>query len=163
MKANELTIGQKYIWRRNSEISHEVIYLGCDDSGKYPMYEFEYLKEGEKMQTLLSVHQVDIDISLQKEMTEFQKNEVLKYNILREIYDSIDKSKLNSKVEKFELNLQTDSQNDTEIFIHYNRLTIYSFRVHHPIQEGNFFQRWHGTGRLYDKESVIQAIKDIVY
>lgn len=63
MKANELTIGQKYIWRRNSEISHEVIYLGCDDSGKYPMYEFEYLKEGEKMQTLLPVHHVDSDIN----------------------------------------------------------------------------------------------------
>lgn len=62
MKANNLIIGQKYIWERNSSVSHEVIYLGCDDSGKYPMYEFEYLKECGKMQTSLSVHHVDSDI-----------------------------------------------------------------------------------------------------
>lgn len=59
MKANELIIGQRYIWRRNSEVSYEVTYLGCDNSGKFTMYEFEYIKEGEKMQTLLSVHHVD--------------------------------------------------------------------------------------------------------
>lgn len=62
MKANELIIGQKYIWRRNSSVTHEVTYLGCDDSRKFTMYEFEYLKEGEKMHTLLSVHHVDSDI-----------------------------------------------------------------------------------------------------
>lgn len=62
MKANKLTIGQRYIWRRNSSTEHEVIYLGCDDSGKFAMYEFEYIKEGEKMQTLLSVHHVNSDI-----------------------------------------------------------------------------------------------------
>lgn len=49
MKAIDLIIGQKYIWRRNSEGSHEVTYLGCDNLGKFEMYEFEYIKGGEKM------------------------------------------------------------------------------------------------------------------
>lgn len=73
MKANELTIGQKYIWRRNSEVSHEVTYLGCDDSGKFSMYEFEYIKEGEKRETLLSVHHVENDISEWSHVLEFQE------------------------------------------------------------------------------------------
>lgn len=71
MKATDLNIGQKYIWRRNSDVSHEVTYIGCSDSGKFPMYEFEYIKEGEKMQTLLSVHHVNSDITQLKEITDF--------------------------------------------------------------------------------------------
>lgn len=62
MKATNLIIGQKYIWRRNSSTQHEVTYIGCDDSGKYPQYEFEYKKEGDSFYTLLSEHHVDSDI-----------------------------------------------------------------------------------------------------
>lgn len=63
MKANELTIGQKYIWRRNSQTTHEATYIGTDDSGKYIQYVFEYEKEGNKYYTYLSVHHVYSDIS----------------------------------------------------------------------------------------------------
>lgn len=63
MKANELTIGQKYIWRRNSEVSHEATYIGVDDSGRYTLYVFEYEKACEKRYTYLSVHHVYSDIS----------------------------------------------------------------------------------------------------
>lgn len=64
MKANELTIGQKYIWRRNSQTEYEVTFIGVDESGKYAQYVFEYDKEGEKYYTYLSVHHVDSDINL---------------------------------------------------------------------------------------------------
>lgn len=62
MKANELTIGQRYIWRRNSSTEHEVTYIGFNPSNKYLEYEFEYIKEGEKRIELLSVHHVDSDV-----------------------------------------------------------------------------------------------------
>ena len=42
MKATNLIIGQKYIWRRNSEVSHEVIYLGTSEMGSCVVYDFEY-------------------------------------------------------------------------------------------------------------------------
>lgn len=64
MKANELTIGQKYIWRRNSQTLHEATYIGIDESGKYTLYVFEYDKDGEKRYTYLSVHHVESDISI---------------------------------------------------------------------------------------------------
>lgn len=59
MKANNLKIGQKYTWRRNSQTTIEVTYLGCYDV----MYEFEYMRDNNKMQTVLSMHHVDSDIS----------------------------------------------------------------------------------------------------
>lgn len=62
MKATDLVIGQKYIWRRNSEVSHEVVYMGCDESGKYPQYEFEYKKEGDSHYTNLSEYHIESDI-----------------------------------------------------------------------------------------------------
>lgn len=63
MKKNELTIGQKYIWRRNSQTQHEALYIGIDYSGKYIQYVFEYEKSGNKYYTYLSVHHVESDIS----------------------------------------------------------------------------------------------------
>lgn len=63
MKATDLKIGQKYIWRRNSQTTHESVYIGTDDSGKYILYVFEYEKSGNKYYTYLSVHHVDCDIS----------------------------------------------------------------------------------------------------
>lgn len=62
MKATNLIIGQKYIWRRNSQTTHEAVYIGIDESGKYIQYVFEYEKEGEKRYTYLSVHHVESDI-----------------------------------------------------------------------------------------------------
>lgn len=53
MKANELTIGQKYIWRRNSEVSHEVIYLGTYEMSSCVVYDFEYKANGETKVTVL--------------------------------------------------------------------------------------------------------------
>lgn len=63
MKANELTIGQKYIWRRNSQTTHETVYIDTDDSCKYTQYVFEYEKEGNKYYTYLSVHHAESDIT----------------------------------------------------------------------------------------------------
>lgn len=62
MKANELTIGQKYIWRRNSEVTHEVVFVGIDNNGQQPLYEFEYKRDGDSIYQSLSVHHVDSDI-----------------------------------------------------------------------------------------------------
>ncbi len=67
MKANELTIGQKYIWKRNSEISHEVTYLGCDDSGFFSMYEFEYIDNDAEKHTLLSAYHIETGIQQYKQ------------------------------------------------------------------------------------------------
>lgn len=64
MKATDLKIGQKYIWRRNSQTTHEATYIGVDESGKYTQYVFEYEKQGDKFYTYLSVHHVDSDIKL---------------------------------------------------------------------------------------------------
>lgn len=65
MKANELTIGQKYIWKRNSSVSHEVTYLGCDDSRGQVLYDFEYIKNGEKRIQSLPFRHVEVDITEQ--------------------------------------------------------------------------------------------------
>lgn len=63
MKANELTIGQKYIWRRNSQTTHEAVYIGTDYSSKYILYVFEYEKSGNKYYTYLSEHHAESDIT----------------------------------------------------------------------------------------------------
>lgn len=62
MKATDLIIGQKYIWRRNSQTTHEAVYIGTDDPYNYIMYVFEYEKEGNKYYTYLSVHHLKNDI-----------------------------------------------------------------------------------------------------
>lgn len=54
MKATNLIVGQKYIWRRNSSTQHEATYIGIDESGKYTQYVFEYEKQGDKYYTYLS-------------------------------------------------------------------------------------------------------------
>lgn len=63
MKATDLKIGQKYIWRRNSEVSHEVKYEGIYDLGSVIVYVFKYIKDGEIYYAELSAHQVESDIS----------------------------------------------------------------------------------------------------
>lgn len=63
MKAINLIIGHKYIWRRNSSTQHEATFIGVDESGKYTQYVFEYDKEGNKYYAYLSVHHVESDIS----------------------------------------------------------------------------------------------------
>lgn len=72
MKATDLKIGQKYIWRRNSQTTHEAVYIGTDDSGKYTQYVFEYEKEGNKYYTYLSIHHVDSDVSLLNESFKYR-------------------------------------------------------------------------------------------
>lgn len=62
MKATNLIVGQKYIWRRNSEVSHEAVYIGIDESGKYTQYVFEYEKERNKYYTYLSEYHIESDI-----------------------------------------------------------------------------------------------------
>ena len=54
MKTTNLIIGQKYIWRRNSQTEHEAVYIGTDYSSKYILYVFEYEKSGSKYYTYLS-------------------------------------------------------------------------------------------------------------
>lgn len=63
MKATNLIIGQKYIWRRNSSTTHEATFIGVDESGKYTQYVFEYEKSGNKYYTYLSEHHAESDIT----------------------------------------------------------------------------------------------------
>ena len=63
MKANELTIGQKYIWRRNSEVSHEVTYLGTYEMSNCTVYDFEYIGNGETKVTALGEPHIERDIT----------------------------------------------------------------------------------------------------
>lgn len=123
MKANELTILQKYIWKRNSEVSHEVIYLGVDESGKFAMYEFEYIKEGEKKQTLLSVHHVESDISEWSHILEFQElGKILKERLSNILFfvssnrENISKDVFNQIVKYINLsNMNLSNMNITDL------------------------------------------------
>lgn len=85
MKANELTIGQRYIWRRNSEVSYDVTYLGCDNSGEFTLYEFEYNGKFKKMRTLLSISKVENDIKPIKE----QIKSSIDYKVLGLYHDTV--------------------------------------------------------------------------
>lgn len=71
MKATDLIIGQKYIWRRNSEVSHEAKFEGIYDLGSAIVYVFKYIKYGEIYYTELSVHQVESEINETYNVGEF--------------------------------------------------------------------------------------------
>lgn len=88
MKANELIIGQKYIWRRNSEVSHEVIYLGTYGMSSCTVYDFEYIVDGEIKVTGLCELHIERDI---KEI--YNIGEVIQFyrccNADRELYEGV--------------------------------------------------------------------------
>lgn len=65
MKANDLIIGQKYIWRRNSEVSHEVTYIGCNNTRGQVLFDFEYIKNGKQAIQSLPFRHVEVDITEQ--------------------------------------------------------------------------------------------------
>ena len=81
------------------------------------------------------------------------------YEIIKPIFEKIDLSQLSKKVDKCELRLKTNSDNDTEIFIKRNMLKIYSFRIS---SIGNFYDRWNSK-RYTNVESMLKAIEEIVY
>lgn len=85
------------------------------------------------------------------------KDEIDAFNILTEIYNSIDKTRLKSNV-NFSLHIKTDADTDTEIFIR-KGIKIYSFRVH----KNGFYQRWGEGGKWNTKEDVIKEIERLIY
>lgn len=73
------------------------------------------------------------------------------FQILKDVFE-----KINNPHIKAELNLKTDSDTDTEIFIRTKTLRLYSFRVNH--RDGTFYDRY-GKGF---RKSLFDTAQDLL-
>ena len=62
VKVTDLIVGQKYIWRRNSEATHQVEYVGTDYCGSVLVYVFKYVHNGELKYTELPIVHCERDV-----------------------------------------------------------------------------------------------------